>query len=221
MSQELMGEGSLSGIFPTPQSLISITFFGAQRKGNAYVELFKEDGSSIGIAKIKDILPKKPYYFQVPNKDIKGFSVYNDNKGGLGIWKVAYAYDPTDISISGFVFVDVDEDGLYNSETDTLYEGATVKLFDCYTGSSATNYLGSVVSDEVTDVNWEYTFSELLPGNYKVQFVVPSGYETTIQSQYEPLERSIDSDSDTNGYTPCFNITTNENSICAGIISIV
>jgi len=217
MDNTIIGEGSLAAIFPTSQSFISITFFGGQQEGKTYISFFREDGTRIGIATLKNLICFQPYYFKLDTPIIKGFSVHGDNIGGLGIYEIGYSYSPGDFAVSGYVFADLDQDGLYNSSNDVLYEGVVVKLFNCYTGTSATNYFGSSVGDEVTDANGEYSFQTLLPGSYKVQFIAPDGTNFTTSSAFEPTELDYDSDADSNGYTTCFNVNSNVTGICAGL----
>lgn len=77
----------------------------------------------------------------------------------------------------------------------------TVKLYDC------NNVLKGTTT---TNASGYYLFANLFPGNYYVQFVLPTGYVFTSKDQGS--NDSLDSDADvTTGKTICTTITAGEN----------
>ena len=87
-------------------------------------------------------------------------SFTDDN--GNGIWD------------SGEAYVDVNGNGSYDNNTDTPIAGAVVTLTD----AGADGIVGTaddVVSYSTTDVNGEYAFTNVMPGDYTVS-VAASGY---------------------------------------------
>jgi hypothetical protein len=91
---EQRGEYSVAAIFPALQSAFSLTFYGAQGKGNAYVQIFKADGTPISSVTIYNVT-NGPYFFTSTTQDIKGFSLYNDDVGGLAIYEIGYGNNPS------------------------------------------------------------------------------------------------------------------------------
>ncbi len=83
------GEYSIAAKFPSLQSTFCITFYGANKKGNAYIDLFREDGSIISSVTLSNV-NNGPYYFISSTENIAGFSVYNNDieSGVSGIYIV-------------------------------------------------------------------------------------------------------------------------------------
>ncbi len=77
------------------------------------------------------------------------------------------------ITIGDKVFNDADADGVQDIG-ETGISGATVKLLD---GA------GTVVATTTTDSNGLYHFTDLAPGDYKVQFVTPATYTASPADQ--------------------------------------
>jgi hypothetical protein len=84
-----IGEGTIAALFPTLQSSFVITFYGTQEKGNAYLQFFKEDGIIIASAKLTNVT-NGPYGFKFPIANVKGFTLHNDDVGGLAIYEIRY-----------------------------------------------------------------------------------------------------------------------------------
>jgi len=78
------------------------------------------------------------------------------------------------VEVSNQIFVDLDEDGTYDSLIDLPLPYATVKLF----ASNGTNQLDSVT----TDATGTYLFTNLPEGDYIVKVTPPSGYSSTNDS---------------------------------------
>ncbi|WP_426954437.1 SdrD B-like domain-containing protein [Muricoccus radiodurans] len=72
-------------------------------------------------------------------------------------------YEP--VSVRGTAFTDLDNDGVVDTG-ESVRAGVTVRLL---------NAGGTVVSTTTTATNGTYSFTDLAPGTYSVQFVAPSG----------------------------------------------
>ncbi|NDY93734.1 SdrD B-like domain-containing protein, partial [Ideonella livida] len=69
-------------------------------------------------------------------------------------------------SLGDTVFLDADADGVQDAG-EAGKSGVTVNLKDA---------AGTVVATTTTDANGQYSFADLTPGTYSVEFVAPSGY---------------------------------------------
>ncbi|MEJ2722440.1 MAG: SdrD B-like domain-containing protein, partial [bacterium] len=103
------------------------------------------------------------------------------------------------LTIGDYVWYDDDEDGC-QGDTETGVEGVTVYLWQ-----------GATVEDNTTtDANGFYQFTGLMPGSYKVQFVLPpmlADYEFTLKDQAcSPGGDEKDSDANPNGHTDVFEL---------------
>ncbi|MCG8327749.1 MAG: carboxypeptidase regulatory-like domain-containing protein, partial [Chitinophagales bacterium] len=89
-------------------------------------------------------------------------------------------------SLGDFVWNDLDADGIQDGGEPGV-EGVTVNLKDDN---------GNVIETTTTDNTGFYEFTDLVPGTYSVQFVLPGGY------QFSPLDAggddALDSDADPN-----------------------
>ena len=81
-------------------------------------------------------------------------------------------------SVGDKVWMDVDRDGLQDADEPAM-PGVTVTLMRA-DGSAVTDASGNPVAAVTTDANGKYTFENLLPGDYKVSFTNPAGYEATV-----------------------------------------
>lgn len=86
--------------------------------------------------------------------------------------------------------------------------GVVVRLLDCD---------GNTLQETTTDGNGDYRFNDVEPGDYRVRFVRPNGWEYSPRDQGS--NNAVDSDADQNGYTACFEQRSGENdmTIDAGI----
>ena len=71
-------------------------------------------------------------------------------------------------SITGFVYLDTDQDGVYNSAADMPYADLKVELYIFDDLNSAGSY--TLAADTKTDQNGNYTFSSLKEGMYRIVF---------------------------------------------------
>jgi len=79
------------------------------------------------------------------------------------------------------VWNDLNRDGIQDDDEPGI-EGVTVRLYDC-----DGNWLASTTTDE----NGQYMFSDLMPGGYRVEFVLPAGY--AFSPQYQGGNPELDS----------------------------
>ena len=80
-------------------------------------------------------------------------------------------------SVGDKVWMDVNRDGLQDADEPAM-PGVTVTLTRA-DGSAVTDASGNPVAAVTTDANGQYKFENLLPGDYKVSFQAPAGYEAT------------------------------------------
>ncbi len=90
--------------------------------------------------------------------------------------------------------------------------GVTVKL---YTDS------GELVATDTTDINGNYSFANLVPGDYYVEFILPAGYHYSPRGVLPGDDTDSNADPDT-GRTPVVTLTDGANDISwdAGIYQI-
>mgnify|MGYP005847670249 CR=1 FL=1 len=105
-------------------------------------------------------------------------------------------------SIGDKVWNDLNQNGIQdNGEVGIPY--VVVKLHDCN---------GTIIATTITDANGNYLFSNLNPGDYYVEFVLPNDYVFTMQDQ--GIDDLLDSDVDSNtGITACTTLSANENDL--------
>ena len=92
-------------------------------------------------------------------------------------------------SVGDYTWMDVNRDGLQDSDEPAL-PGVTVTLMRA-DGSAVTDASGNPVAAVTTDANGKYVFENLLPGDYKVSFQAPAGYEATTSDAGD--DRAADS----------------------------
>ncbi len=92
-------------------------------------------------------------------------------------------------SVGDYTWMDVNRDGLQDADESAL-PGVTVTLTRA-DGSAVTDASGNPVAAVTTDANGKYVFENLLPGDYKVSFQAPAGYEATTSEAGD--DRAADS----------------------------
>ncbi len=114
------------------------------------------------------------------------------------------------VSLGDKVWHDQDRDGIQDAGEPGI-EGVEVRLLDISDG-------GKLVSRTFSDSNGRYQFSEVLPGDYRVQFMSPDDMVETISHQGGDDE--ADSNVDSDGYSEVVNLTpgSEDLSIDAGYI---
>jgi len=111
-------------------------------------------------------------------------------------------------SLGDKVWYDTNKNGIQDANENGV-QSVVVSLYDCS---------GSFVKSTTTDGNGEYFFADLLPGDYKVKFNLPSTYSFSTANQ--GTNDNEDSDADiTTGYSSCVTLADGENnlSVDAGI----
>ncbi|MGD9101384.1 MAG: SdrD B-like domain-containing protein, partial [Anaerolineae bacterium] len=88
-------------------------------------------------------------------------------------------------SIGDYVWYDADEDGIQNGDESGIL-GVTVNLRD---GANTTQ-----LDTTTTDASGLYSFTDLPPGDYVVEFVLPQDFVFTLQDQ--GTDDAVDSDAD-------------------------
>lgn len=93
--------------------------------------------------------------------------------------------------------------------------GVVVELFASVDGQPS----GTVLSTTSTDINGNYTFQDLPPGDYIVKFASPEGARFTLANQGDD---GSDSDADASGFTARYTLAPGEsnNTIDAGLITL-
>ena len=92
-------------------------------------------------------------------------------------------------SVGDYTWMDVNRDGLQDADEPAL-PGVTVTLTRA-DGSAVTDASGNPVAAVTTDANGKYVFENLLPGDYKVSFQAPAGFDATTSDAGD--DRAADS----------------------------
>ena len=92
-------------------------------------------------------------------------------------------------SVGDYTWMDVNRDGLQDADEPAL-PGVTVTLMRA-DGSAVTDASGNPVGAVTTDANGKYVFENLLPGDYKVSFQAPAGFDATTSEAGD--DRAADS----------------------------
>ena len=102
-------------------------------------------------------------------------------------------------SVGDKVWMDVNRDGIQDADEPAM-PGVTVTLTRA-DGSAVTDASGNPVAAVTTDANGKYKFENLLPGDYKVTFTNPAGYEATVS------DAGDDRGADSNGTEAAVSLT--------------
>lgn len=152
----------------------------------------------LGDYQIKVVLSSIPGGYVLTGKNVSTSTVNNDSDANVSTGEMSITtltvgendlswdagiYQPT-ASLGDFVWFDSNINGIQDSGEKGI-AGVTVKLFD------ASN--DSFVQSVVTDDNGKYLFADLEPGNYYLEFIVPTGF--TI-SPIGSAADGVDSDAD-------------------------
>jgi protocatechuate 3,4-dioxygenase beta subunit len=113
-------------------------------------------------------------------------------------------------SLGDKVFLDSNADGIQDAG-EAGVDGVTVNLIQG----------GQVVGTQVTANGGEYLFTDLVPGDYQVEFVAPDGFEFTTANQGG--DDAVDSDANpTTGLTQTVTLESGENNLTldAGLLEL-
>jgi len=107
--------------------------------------------------------------------------------------------EPQPAAIGDYVWIDQNKDGIQD-EGEPGMPDVTVHLMDCY---------GQILATTTTDADGLYLFSDLMPGDYNIRFVLPEAYVFTMQDQGG--DDAMDSDADpSTGLTVCTTLESGE-----------
>ncbi|MCB0690437.1 MAG: carboxypeptidase regulatory-like domain-containing protein [Saprospiraceae bacterium] len=119
-----------------------------------------------------------------PTNELGTGGAQDDANDANGDMTVDFGFIPELMSIGSTVFIDFEDDGIYNNN-DTGIEGITVELL---------NSSGTVIATDDTDASGNYYFGNLVPGNYQVRISnVPTLYPTS-SSITDTSDDSVDND---------------------------
>jgi hypothetical protein len=92
--QDAIGEGAIGVRFATAQKTFGFQTIGGNA-GNIYISFFRADGSTISTLTLASLPLIGSYGFEREGdvSDIAGFSIYNDDDGGIGIDNLKFAED--------------------------------------------------------------------------------------------------------------------------------
>lgn len=118
-------------------------------------------------------------------------------------------YQPA--SLGDYVWLDRDADG-YQDEGELPLPGVTVTLFNA-DGTPVIDINGDPVAPQQTDANGNYLFTNLVPGDYYIQFTPPAGYHRSPANVIgETIGDEFDSDADPlTGRTEVTTLSSGEN----------
>ncbi len=106
--------------------------------------------------------------------------------------------EPELACIGDRVWYDSNCDGIQD-EGELGAAGITVHLMDCE---------GGILGETTTDAMGNYLFCDLMPGSYKIHFVLPTGYYAAPMDQ--GMNDAMDSDADATGLTMCTELVGGE-----------
>ncbi len=117
-------------------------------------------------------------------------------------------------SIGDRVWNDLNANGVQDSGEPGI-EGATVRLYRDADGDGVAEPNGddgAAIASTTTDANGNYSFTDLAPGDYFIEFVTPTGYDKASPSTASAASDPSDSDADeTTGLTDVTTLSANEN----------
>ncbi len=118
--------------------------------------------------------------------------------------EIEITVDPTQcVFLGDFVFEDTNGNGQQDLDEPGV-PNATVNLKDAS---------GNVIGTTTTGTNGEYSFTDLVPGTYSVQFVLPSGFEFFTTANVGDDESDSDADPAMNGMTATTTLAEGESDI--------
>ncbi|MBK8443508.1 MAG: hypothetical protein IPL35_08885 [Sphingobacteriales bacterium] len=159
---------------------VALTWYGPDGVlGGGDDVLYPTTTTSGGGNYIFDNLPPGVYVVDVVGGQPSGSSLTTGNDptapitliGGQDYVDADFGYQPATASIGDYVFIDINNDGVYNGSDQPL-SGVTATLYDATT-NMATSYT------DVTDASGNYLFTGVPSGNYYVVFTAPSGYQVS------------------------------------------
>ncbi len=102
---------------------------------------------------------------------------------GQNITNVDAGYCPVNLQLGNRVWYDTNNNGI-NETTESGIRNVTVNLYKDDNNDNVAD--GAALATQVTDVNGNYLFSNLAPGNYIVGAVIPAGYMSSAVNGGDP-----------------------------------
>jgi hypothetical protein len=121
--------------------------------------------------------------------------------------------------LGDFVWHDMDRDGIQDPEEEGI-AGVTVYL---WSADPDTCDPIAIIGTMLTDADGYYLFTGLMPGNYRVQFVLPDG-DWVFTEAFVGADPAIDSNADVlTGISDCVELEAGESdlTIDAGMVELV
>jgi len=176
---------------------------------------------------VQFVLPEGNWAFTLQDADNEGIegTVNSDADPDTGITECvtleeddedklfvdAGMYQLAPATLGGFVWEDDNRDGIRDPDEPGI-EGVTVRLLDCDTSA--------ILSTNTTEADGSYLFTNLMPGDYKVQFVPKDDHWVfTLQdADGEGIEGEFNSDADPEtGMTECVNVEEGDVKFFVGV----
>jgi len=114
------------------------------------------------------------------------------------------------VTVSGQVFDDADGDGIREDGEGGLSANATIKLYDA--GDDGAIGGGDDTEEDTVDTQTTYSFADVSPGTYYVEFTAPAGMGFVPQDQGGDDDVDSDVDADT-GCTAVFALSSGDEEI--------
>ncbi|HRK83442.1 MAG TPA: SdrD B-like domain-containing protein, partial [Saprospiraceae bacterium] len=128
------------------------------------------------------------------NPAMNGMTIFEVLESGeVNLTYDAGYYLPT--SLGDLVWLDLNANGVQDPGEPGI-AGVEVKLQNANGSPVTTNALGNPIVNQFTDANGFYTFSNLVPGDYKVMFINPDPVRYTLTAQNAGTNDAQDSDAD-------------------------
>ncbi len=133
------------------------------------------DSDDNGSGTAGGVISSNPFAL-TPGSPANGNVVTNAN-GSTANPRVDFGLVLTTVSLGDLVWIDANRNGQFDAG-ETPLANVTVTLLTG-AGGPVTDADGNPVPATATDANGRYSFGNLLPGDYRVQFTLPSGYVWT------------------------------------------